>query len=237
MAETELYGGGAVVSLLDCEPDKSVVRYTDCISAYSYIKRAVISGKGRIDNGISSLLLSLLEDSGIRTYFIKKLSDTEQLCLSVKPIPVEVVVRNVIAGSMAERLGMREGIRLSDTVYDLFYRSESLRNPLINDHHAVALGLVTYEELAGIYSTVEKANNVLSGVFARAGIDLVDFKVGFGRLPDGSVILAEGITPDNARLWDSATGERLDKDRFRKDMGRVGDAYRTVYERLRNITE
>lgn len=235
--EQQLYGGGAVISDCPDDKDKIIVRYTDDISAFSLIKRATIAGKGRINNQISSYLLERLAGAGAKTYFVKKLSDTEQLCLRTELIPMEVIVRNVIAGSMAERLGLEEGIHPDNVIYDLTYKNDTLGDPLINDHHAVALGLVTYGDLDKIYEMVAKANTVLKDIFRKADIELVDFKVEFGRLPDGEIIISEGITPDNARLWDLRSREKLDKDRFRRDLGRVGEAYRTVYQRLGEIKE
>ena len=176
-----------------------------------------------------------LEAAGIRTHFVRQVSETEILCRRTEIIPIEMIVRNVIAGSMAQRLGIGEGVRPSNTIFDICYKNEDLNDPLINDHHAVALGLATYGELEKMYSLTGKINEVLTGVFRKAGIDLVDFKIEFGKLPDGEIILSDEITPDSARFWDIATGDRLDKDRFRRDLSRVGEAYRTVYERLENV--
>ena len=170
-------------------------------------------------------------------HFIERLSDTEQLCRRVDSIQMEVIVRNVVAGSMAKRLGMDEGIVLKEPIVDLCYKTEDLGDPLINDYHAIALGLVTKEELAVIYSLAEKVNSVLTPLFRGIGITLVDFKIEFGRLPDGQIILSDDITPDSARFWDIETGMKLDKDRFRHDNGKVGQAYRTVYERLKEAVK
>ena len=192
--------------------------------------------KGFADAGFHILATKgtqkVLADAGVPVHFIEKLSDTEQLCRKTSVIPMEVIVRNVIAGSMAQRLGLKEGIVPSEPVYDICYKSEELGDPIINDYHAVVLGLVTKEELAEIYEISKKVNDVLRPVFDKAGIILVDFKIELGRLPDGSLVVSDEITPDSARFWDKATGEKLDKDRFRQDSGKVGAAYRTVYERL-----
>ncbi|MBO7622683.1 MAG: phosphoribosylaminoimidazolesuccinocarboxamide synthase, partial [Bacteroidales bacterium] len=150
-------------------------------------------------------------------------------------IPMEVIVRNVIAGSMAQRLGLQEGTVPESTIFDLCYKSEPLCDPIINDYHAIALGLVTREELDTIYELTRKVNDILRPLFAGIGITLVDFKIEFGRLADGRLVVADEITPDNARFWDMETGMRLDKDRFRHDNGQVGAAYRTVYERLKTV--
>lgn len=219
------------------EPDKVIIQYTDAITAYYKIKRALIKDKGLYCNAISSMVFTVLKNAGVPMHFIERLSDTEQLCRKVDSIPMEVIVRNVVAGSMAKRLGMDEGIVLKDPIFDLCYKTEDLGDPLINDYHAIALGLVTKAELAVIYSLAEKVNAVLTPLFRGIGITLVDFKIEFGRLPDGQIILSDDITPDSARFWDIETGMKLDKDRFRHDNGKVGQAYRTVYERLKEAVK
>ena len=219
------------------EPDKVIIQYTDAITAYSKIKRALIKDKGLYCNAVSSMVFTVLKNAGVPMHFIERLSDTEQLCRRVDSIQMEVIVRNVVAGSMAKRLGMDEGIVLKEPIVDLCYKTEDLGDPLINDYHAIALGLVTKEELAVIYSLAEKVNAVLTPLFRGIGITLVDFKIEFGRLPDGQIILSDDITPDSARFWDIETGMKLDKDRFRHDNGKVGQAYRTVYERLKEAVK
>ena len=219
------------------EPDKVIIQYTDAITAYYKIKRALIKDKGLYCNAVSSMVFTVLKNAGVPMHFIERLSDTEQLCRKVDSIPMEVIVRNVVAGSMAKRLGMDEGIVLKEPIVDLCYKTEDLGDPLINDYHAIALGLVTKAELAVIYSLAEKVNAVLTPLFRGIGITLVDFKIEFGRLPDGQIILSDDITPDSARFWDIETGMKLDKDRFRHDNGKVGQAYRTVYERLKEAVK
>ena len=219
------------------EPDKVIIQYTDAITAYYKIKRAHIKDKGLYCNAVSSMVFTVLKNAGVPMHFIERLSDTEQLCRRVDSIQMEVIVRNVVAGSMAKRLGMDEGIVLKEPIVDLCYKTEDLGDPLINDYHAIALGLVTKEELAVIYSLAEKVNAVLTPLFRGIGITLVDFKIEFGRLPDGQIILSDDITPDSARFWDIETGMKLDKDRFRHDNGKVGQAYRTVYERLKEAVK
>ena len=219
------------------EPDKVIIQYTDAITAYYKIKRALIKDKGLYCNAVSSMVFTVLKNAGVPMHFIERLSDTEQLCRRVDSIQMEVIVRNVVAGSMAKRLGMDEGIVLKEPIVDLCYKTEDLGDPLINDYHAIALGLVTKEELAVIYSLAEKVNAVLTPLFSGIGITLVDFKIEFGRLPDGQIILSDDITPDSARFWDIETGMKLDKDRFRHDNGKVGQAYRTVYERLKEAVK
>lgn len=219
------------------EPDKVIIQYTDAITAYYKIKRALIKDKGLYCNAVSSMVFTVLKNAGVPMHFIERLSDTEQLCRRVDSIPMEVIVRNVVAGSMAKRLGMDEGIVLKEPIVDLCYKTEDLGDPLINDYHAIALGLVTKAELAVIYRLAEKVNAVLTPLFRGIGITLVDFKIEFGRLPDGQIILSDDITPDSARFWDIETGMKLDKDRFRHDNGKVGQAYRTVYERLKEAVK
>jgi len=217
------------------DPELVLQQFTDKITAFSKIKQAAIKDKGKVSCGIAVMIFRHLEAAGIRTHFVRQVSETEILCRRTEIIPIEMIVRNVIAGSMAQRLGIGEGVRPSNTIFDICYKNEDLNDPLINDHHAVALGLATYGELEKMYSLTGKINEVLTGVFRKAGIDLVDFKIEFGKLPDGEIILSDEITPDSARFWDIATGDRLDKDRFRRDLSRVGEAYRTVYERLENV--
>ena len=219
------------------EPNKVIIQYTDAITAYYKIKKALIKDKGVYCNAISSAIFTILKNSGIPVHFIEKISDTEQVCRRVDSIPLEVIVRNVIAGSMANRLGMEEGVVPSEPIYDLCYKNEDLGEPLINDSHAIALGIVTKEELAEIYRLTKEINAILTPLFKNIGITLVDFKIEFGRLPDGQIILSDDITPDSARFWDIETGMRLDKDRFRHDNGKVGQGYRTVYERLMTVAK
>ena len=214
------------------EPDKVIIQYTDAITAYYKIKKALIKDKGLYCNAISSKVFGILAAAGVPVHFIEKVSDTEQVCRRVESIPLEVIVRNVIAGSMAQRLGMEEGVIPAEPVIDLCYKEEDLGEPLINDSHALALGIVTKDELAEIYRLTKKVNAVLTPLFRKIGITLVDFKIEFGRLPDGTIILSDDITPDSARFWDIETGMKLDKDRFRHDNGKVGQGYKTVYERL-----
>ncbi len=230
-----IYNGESVKIYATEDPELVLQQFTDKITAFSKIKQAAIKDKGKVSCGIAVMIFRHLEAAGIRTHFVRQVSETEILCLRTEIIPIEMIVRNVIAGSMAQRLGIGEGVRPSNTIFDICYKNEDLNDPLINDHHAVALGLATYGELEKMYSLTGKINEVLTGVFRKAGIDLVDFKIEFGKLPDGEIILSDEITPDSARFWDIATGDRLDKDRFRRDLSRVGEAYRTVYERLENV--
>jgi phosphoribosylaminoimidazole-succinocarboxamide synthase len=211
-----------------------VVRFKDDTTAFYNIKRATIENKGRLTCDISSMVLEYLNSRNINTHFIERVGDDGQLCRIVEHIPMEVIVRNVVAGSMAKRLGIAEGTVPENTIFDLCLRSDELGDPLINDHHAVALGIASYEELAEIYETSARINTLLVELYAKAGINLVDFKIEFGRGSCGELVLADELTPDTCRLWDVESGEPLDKDRFRRDMGRVREAYEEVATRLNN---
>ena len=178
-----------------------------------------------------STLFEILAQNGVPTHFIEKLNDREQLCKKVEIVPLEVIVRNVAAGSMAKRLGLEEGTELKTTVFELSYKDDSLGDPLINDYHAVAIGATTFEELNKIYELTAKINEVLKGLFLKANINLIDFKLEFGRY-NGEIVLADEISPDTCRFWDATTGEKLDKDRFRRDLGNVKDAYVEILSRL-----
>lgn len=214
--------------------DKIIIRFKDDATAFYNIKRAKIADKAKLNCYISSLVLGYLNENGVNTHFVERLDDEAQLCKVVKHIDLEVIVRNVIAGSMAKRLGIEEGIVPENTIFDICLRDAQLGDPLINDHHAVALGIVSYEELAEIYAASARINTLLTELYAKEGTTLVDFKIEFGRAEDGSLVLADELTPDTCRLWDTESGEPLDKDRFRRDMGRVREAYEEVAKRLHN---
>ncbi len=177
------------------------------------------------------MLFEMLNNKGIPTHFIEKLNDREQLCKKVEIVPLEVIVRNVAAGSMAKRLGLEEGTELKTTVFELSYKDDSLGDPLINDYHAVAIGATTFEELEKIYSLTAKINDILKDMFLKSNIRLIDFKLEFGRY-NGDIVLADEISPDTCRFWDATTGEKLDKDRFRRDLGNVKDAYVEILKRI-----
>ncbi len=214
--------------------ERVVVRFKDNATAFYNIKRAKIENKGKMNCTISSKILAYLNDNGIDTHFVEQVDETSQLCKVVEHMPFEVIVRNVIAGSMAKRLGIDEGVIPENTIFDLCLKDEELGDPLINDHHAVALGIATYEELVKIYEISARVNSLLTELYASVGIRLVDFKIEFGRSSDGSLVLADELTPDTCRIWDAVSGERMDKDRFRRDLGRVGETYQEVAHRLSN---
>ena len=217
-------------------PDQVIFRYKDVTVAYNNVKRARFIGKGALDNQISAILLNYLNENGVETHYVSTLGEKEQLCRKIEIIPLQVVVHNRIAGSLAARLGVEEGYRHPNTIVDLRYNNDELEDPFINRDHAVALGLATYQELDGMYNIARKVNDLLKPLFHKAGIELVDMKIEFGRASDtGSIIISDEISPDTCRLWDEATGERLDKDRFRLDLSRVVESYRTVLDRLKKV--
>lgn len=230
-----LYEGKAKQIYTTDDSARVIVHYKDDASAYNGIKRAQITNKGILNNKISSIIYAYLEKEGIHTHFIERIDDRNQLCLLVDVIPIEVVVRNRAAGSMARRLGVEEGMKPQNIIYEYCYKNEELDDPIINEHHAVALGLSTYEEMDIIHQLTVKINKLLIDMFAKIGVILVDFKIEFGRLPDGSLVLSDELSPDTCRLWDADTNERLDKDRFRRDLGRVGEAYEEILRRLSNL--
>ena len=215
--------------------DRVVIRFKDDTSAFYGIKRANIENKGRLTCDISSMVLEYLNANNINTHFIERVGADGQLCRVVEHVPVEVIVRNVVAGSMAARLGLDEGIVPENTIFDLVLRRNDLGDPLINDHHAVALGLMSYEEIAQMYEMSAAINRCIVELYAKAGITVVDFKIEFGRDTNGELVLADELSPDTCRLWDTETGERMDKDRFRRDLGRVRETYEEVAQRLHNI--
>jgi len=219
------------------EADKVIIHFKDVATAFGGVKRAVLKDKGLYNNVISSILLEELANNGIRNHYIGRIRDKEQLCYKVELIPLQIVVRNRLAGTTASLLGVEEGTFIPNVVYEIRYNNDELGDPMINEHHAVALGIVTYDEIRHILSIAERTNDVLSKFFRKADIELIDFKMECGRAADGQIILSDEISPDNSRLWDVGSGERLDKDRFRHDMSDVCASYRTVMERLVKISE
>ncbi len=230
-----LYEGKAKQVYATDQEDKVIIHYKDAATAFNNIKKATIENKGVLNNRISTVVFHRLQAAGIPTHYIETLNERDQLCLRVSIVPLEVIVRNVIAGSMAKRLGIEEGTEAPNTIYEICYKDDALGDPLINDHHAVALGAATYEELAEIYSLTERINKELIAMFSEVNIRLVDFKIEFGKTADGKIVLADEISPDTCRLWDATTGEKLDKDRFRRDMGKVIEAYEEIDSRLNSI--
>lgn len=230
-----LYEGKAKQVFATANPEEVVMHFKDDATAFNNIKKAKIANKGILSNAISTILFRMLERAGVHTHYLETLNERDQLCRKATIIPLEVVVRNVIAGSMAQRLGLEEGTEPENTILDICYKSDELGDPLMNDHHAVALGLATYEELEEIYRMARQINEVLTEVFSRINIKLVDFKIEFGKLSDGTMVLADELSPDTCRLWDATTGEKLDHDRFRRDMGGVREAYEEILSRLEQL--
>ena len=209
-----------------------IVYYKDDATAFNGEKKGSIEDKGQFNNDITSIIFKMLEENGINTHFIEKLNDREQLCKKVSIVPLEVIVRNVAAGSMAKRLGIEEGTPLKTTVFEISYKNDELGDPLINDYHAVAIGATTFEELQEIYAMTDKINELLKKFFASVNINLIDFKIEFGKTDDGKIVLADEISPDTCRFWDATTNEKLDKDRFRRDLGNVRGAYQEILSRM-----
>ncbi|WP_270600688.1 phosphoribosylaminoimidazolesuccinocarboxamide synthase [Clostridium baratii] len=228
-----LYEGKAKQIFRTENENEVIVHYKDDATAFNGEKKAQIDNKGILNNAITSMIFEMLNKEGIKTHFIEKLNERDQLCKKVSIVPLEVIVRNVAAGSMAKRLGLEEGYKLKTTVFELSYKDDELGDPLINDYHAVGIGATTFEELNKIYEMTDKINNLLKEFFKKQNIDLIDFKIEFGRDENGEVILADEISPDTCRFWDSITGEKLDKDRFRRDMGNVEEAYIEILNRIK----
>ena len=228
----QLYEGKAKKVYATDDPNLVIVSYKDDATAFNGLKKGTISGKGVINNQMSNLLMQMLEKNGVPTHFVKELSERETLVRKVEIVPLEVIVRNLSTGSFAKRYGVEEGIVFAEPTLEFSYKNDDLGDPLLNTSHALALGLATKEEIARIQELALKVNELLKARFARVNITLVDFKLEFGRLPDGSLVLADEISPDTCRFWDSTTHEKLDKDRFRRDLGGVEDAYNEVMRRV-----
>ena len=209
-----------------------IIHYKDDATAGNGVKKGTIKDKGIINNKITAKLFSVLEKNGIRTHFKEMLNDRDQLCEKLEIVPLEVIVRNVITGSMAKRVGIADGTIPKTTIFEICYKNDEYGDPLINDYHAVAMGLATFDELRYIYETTSKINDLLKKVFDEEGITLVDFKIEFGKNSKGEILLADEITPDTCRLWDKVTGKKLDKDRFRQDLGGIEEAYIEILNRL-----
>lgn len=228
----QLYEGKAKKVFATGDPALVIVSYKDDATAFNGEKKGTIAGKGVINNKMSNLLMQMLEQNGVPTHFVKELSDRDTVVKKVSIVPLEVIVRNISAGSFARRYGVEEGIVFEKPTFEFSYKNDALGDPLLNTSHALALGLATQEEIDTIRRLAFQTNDLLRAFWSSCGVTLVDFKLEFGRLSDGTVILADEISPDTCRLWDAATGEKLDKDRFRRDMGGVEDAYAEVMRRL-----
>jgi len=227
-----IYEGKAKRIFKTEKEDEVLVYYKDDATAFNGEKKASLASKGILNNTISSIIFEMLKEKGIKTHFVEKISDREQICKKVDIIPLEVIVRNIAAGSMAKRYGVEEGTELKNTVLEISYKNDDLGDPLMNDYHAMALGIVTKEELDYIYDQASKVNKILTEFFLNQDIKLVDFKLEFGKL-NGQILLADEVSPDTCRLWDLKTGEKLDKDRFRRELGDLVEGYTKVLERIK----
>lgn len=227
-----LYEGKAKKVYLTDRDDQLIVSYKDDATAFNGLKKGQILGKGAVNNRMSNFLMKMLEAKGVPTHLISELNDRETLVKRVSIVPLEVIVRNVAAGSLAKRLGLAEGTKLQSTVLEYCYKDDALGDPMVNEYHIAAMGWATKEEMDTIASMALRVNELLLSHLKGVGVDLVDFKLEFGRLPDGGIVLADEISPDTCRFWDSKTHEKLDKDRFRRDLGGVEEAYREMMRRL-----
>ena len=226
-----LYEGKAKKVYLTDNEDYLIVDYKDDATAFNGLKKGSIQGKGAINNRVSNHLFKMLEKNGVETHLVEEISDRETIVKKVSIVPIEVIVRNIAAGSLSKRLGLEEGTKLKKTVLEYSYKNDELGDPMINDYHVYAMELATKEELETIAKTAFKVNELLSAYLKDLNIELIDFKLEFGRFK-GKIILADEISPDTCRFWDSVTKEKLDKDRFRRDLGNVEDAYQEILKRL-----
>ena len=228
----QLYEGKAKKVFATENPEMYIVEYKDDATAFNGLKKGTIAGKGVINNKMSNFLMQKLEEAGVPTHYVEEISDRETVVKKVSIVPLEVIIRNISAGSFAKRYGVEEGIVLEQPNIEFSYKNDDLGDPLINDYHAIALKAATREEIDLITKYAFAVNDFLKSYMKTLGIDLVDFKLEFGRLGDGTIVLADEISPDTCRFWDEKTHEKLDKDRFRRDLGGVEDAYNEVMRRL-----
>lgn len=228
----QLYEGKAKKVFATTDPELCIVSYKDDATAFNGLKKGTILGKGAINNRVTNHLMKLLEKNGIPTHFVEELNDRETVVKKVNIVPLEVIVRNIAAGSLAKRLGLEEGTRMAKTVIEYSYKNDELGDPMVNEYHIFAMNFATPEELKLIADYSLKTNKILSEYLSESNIELVDFKLEFGKTSDGTIVLADEISPDTCRFWDTNTHEKLDKDRFRRDLGGVEDAYQEILKRL-----
>lgn len=228
----QLYEGKAKKVYATNNPDYVIVDYKDDATAFNGEKKGTISGKGVINNRMTNYMFKMLEKEGVPTHLVEEISERETIVKKVSIVPLEVIIRNVAAGSFSKRMGVEEGTKLLTPILEFSYKNDDLGDPFINDYYALALGLATKEEIDTITKYAFKVNEFMVNFFKGLNIDLIDFKIEFGRTSDGTIILADEISPDTCRFWDSTTHEKLDKDRFRRDMGGVEEAYQEIMKRL-----
>ena len=228
----QMYEGKAKKIYATTNSNEIIVYYKDDATAFNNVKKGQIINKGILNARITTIIFEYLMKNGIETHLIKNLNEREQLCKKVTIIPLEVIVRNILAGSTAKLFAIEEGLKLDTPIFEICYKKDELHDPLINDSHAIALKLATREDLNTIYAMTEKINELLKSLFESVNIKLVDFKIEFGKDENGNIILADEISPDSCRLWDSETNEKMDKDRFRRDLGAIENAYIEVLKRL-----
>ena len=228
----QLYEGKAKKVFATDDPEKLIVEYKDDATAFNGLKKGTIKGKGVINNQMSNRLMAYLEKQGVPTHYIQEINERETIVKKVSIVPLEVIVRNISAGSFAKHYGVEEGIVFDQPTVEYSYKNDALGDPLLNTSHALALKLATAEEIEAIRTYALRIDELLKAFWKTCGVTLVDFKLEFGRLSDGTIVLADEISPDTCRLWDAATGEKLDKDRFRRDLGGVEEAYAEIMHRL-----
>ena len=228
----QLYEGKAKKVFKTDDPELLIVDYKDDATAFNGLKKGTIAGKGVINNQMSNRLMAKLEKSGVPTHFVRELSERETLVKKVSIVPLEFIIRNIAAGSFSKRYGVPEGVVFEQPTIEFSYKNDELGDPLLNSYHALALKLATPAEIETIKDYSFRVNDFLKAFWKECGVTLVDFKLEFGRLSDGTIVLADEISPDTSRLWDAKTGEKLDKDRFRRDMGGVEEAYAEIMSRL-----
>ncbi|MDR0817816.1 MAG: phosphoribosylaminoimidazolesuccinocarboxamide synthase [Clostridiales Family XIII bacterium] len=229
----QLYEGKAKKVYATDDPGLYIVSYKDDATAFNGEKKGTIADKGVVNNIMSNIVFALIEEAGVPTHFVEQLSDRETLVKAVKILPLEVIIRNVAAGSFSKRYGVEEGSPLLRSTLEFSLKEDELGDPLINDDHVLAIGIATEEEIAQVKEYAHKVNEIMSGFFIDRGLRLIDFKIEFGKTSDGQIILADEVSPDTCRLWDVKTNEKMDKDRFRRDLGKVEETYQAVLARVR----
>lgn len=228
----QLYEGKAKKVYATTDENCCIVSYKDDATAFNGLKKGSILGKGAINNRVTNYLMQLLEKNGIPTHFVEEINDRETIVKKVSIVPLEVIVRNIAAGSLAKRIGLAEGTKMKQTVLEFCYKDDDLGDPMVNEYHILAMEWATKEEIELISNYSFKINQILSNYLKEVNIELIDFKLEFGKTADGTIVLADEISPDTCRFWDTVSGEKLDKDRFRRDLGNVEDAYQEVLKRL-----